>query len=135
MFNTLDQICSYFNISFDDEEIKYEDMIINIFNNKVYYLSEVNEPIVLNLIANYYNLKKDYKLMMIYYLTAIQKGCHKSMWNLGHYYQYIEKNYDKMKKYYLMAIEKGNRDAMVNLGVYYQYMEKNYDEMKKYGDI
>ena len=90
------------------------------------------DEILFNLGTHCKNIDSNWKLMIKYYLMAIEKGNLDAMYNLGRYYDAIENNYDLMKKYYLMAIDKGDSWAMNNLGIYYKNIEKNYDLMKKY---
>ncbi len=140
MCQSLQDIHNTYNTIFDEEETAHADFIISVYNNKKYFVSDVPQPILLNIIGDFYkNVKKEYTLMKIYYLSAISKGFIKSMVSLGNYYHHIEEastyKYDLMKKYYLMAIDSvshlnnGSRYAclaMYNLGDYYNYIEKNY---------
>lgn len=105
---------------------KYDNL-----NNKMndIILNDIN---IMFKLANHYCAIKNYDKMKKYYLICIEKGCTKSMNNLGKYYQNVEKDYEKMKEYYLMAIELNNTESINNMIGYYYYIEKNYDGMIKY---
>ncbi len=93
----------------------------------------VEGPNIMNLIGCYYKyIEKNYNMMKIYYIKAIENNNSFAMNELGQYYQDIEVNYDLMKKYYLMAVKLNNPNAMNNLGYHYYIVEKNYDLMKEY---
>ena len=75
MFNSLQEISSTHNITFNEKSHKYADIIINLYNGKIYYVSEIEDPYILNIIGEYYhNIKKDNWLAVIYYVSAINKG-------------------------------------------------------------
>jgi TPR repeat protein len=80
----------------------------------------------------YYNVEKNYKKAIKYFLMAIDRDNSDAIIALGVYYCNIEKNYEEMKKYYIMAINKGDSHAMCNLAIYYDVVENNYEEAKKY---
>ena len=130
MFETLDDITTVCERNFfDEEKIKYEKDIINIFNGNI--PKETNNDFLLNIIGLYYEIiEKNYDEMKKYYFKAVEFNNIEAMNGLSFYYTDI-KNYKEMKKYYLMAIELGDTISMYNLGYYYQRI-KNYEEMKKY---
>jgi TPR repeat protein len=71
--------------------------------------------------------------MKKYYLICIEKGCLKSMYSLGVYYEsFREKDYEEMKKYFLMGSENGCPRCMFRLAQYYEIIEQNFEAMKKY---
>jgi TPR repeat protein len=134
-YTTLKEITEKTKVYFDEYDIPYTDIIIEMYNNNNINPEnyDLNNHIILGLIGLYYShIYKNCELAKKYFIIANEKGNPDAMFNLGSYYHEIEKNYDEMKKYYLMAINKGNNDAMYNLGSYYEEIEKNYDEMKKY---
>ena len=130
MQNTIENIKKTYNINISYNS-KYNNIIIDIFNNDNTSFVNQNDPIIFNIIGLYYKQKiKDYEQMKKYYLMAIDLGNSDAMFNLGFYYYNI-KDYEQMKKYYLMAIDLGNSYAMYVLGLYYNNI-KDYEQMKKY---
>jgi len=150
-FTSLKDISDKYSIVFNDNELPYTNLILEMYNNeninpKKY---DIEDVVILNLIGQYYHhiftnkvikryyfsrfyyRAKDYDLMKKYYLMAIEKDYGPSMHNLACYYYSVEKNYELMKKYYLMAIKKDHVSSMNNLGYYYKN-SKDYELMKKY---
>jgi len=80
--------------------------------------------------SNYYKMHK-------YYSMAIEKGCVKSMNNLGDYYYYLDLKYEsKCIEYYRMAADKGCIHAIYKLGCYYQNKHKDdYRDYYNYGTV
>ena len=99
MFETLDDISTVCEIYFfDEEEIKYEKDIINIFNGNI--PKEVNNDFLLNIIGLYYEIiEKNYDEMEKYYLKAVEFNNIEAMNGLSFDYTDI-KNDKEMKKYY-----------------------------------
>ncbi len=64
-----------------------------------------NSNAIYNL-ALHYDIKKNYKYAINYYLIAIEKGNLNAIYNLALYYDDVEKDYTNAVKYYLMAIKK-----------------------------
>jgi len=129
----LNEISDKYNLYFDDEEQKFEPIIIKLYNSSELILKDydLTNPMIINLIGEYYySVHKDYDRMMKYLLMAIKKDNSYAMINLGYYYK-VMKDYDQMLKYYLMAIEKCNSRAMIHLGYYYREI-KDYELMIKY---
>ena len=135
MFKNIKEICSKYDIIYNDKNEYLSEFILLLFNS-----NDINNNLNLEndnnkflWISIYYkNIKKDYELMKKYYLMAIELGSVNAIRNLSNYHFKVEKNYDQMKKYYLLAIEKGNDTAMNNLGLYYYETEKDYEQMIKY---
>jgi tetratricopeptide (TPR) repeat protein len=67
----------------------------------------------------FHEQKKYYYDMEKHYVSASSSGCHKSMLNLGKYYQNIERNPMKMMMWYDKAIRHGNPDVYFSYGKYY----------------
>ncbi len=137
MFQSLDEIRNTYNIKFTNDECKHSEIIINVFNNKVYYVSDISDPVLLNFMGKYYqNIKKNYQTMIVFYLSAIHKGYRESMYRLGHYYRYTVPPTDfttmLMKKYFILASEKGCATSMEELGHFYKHVKNDYELMKKY---
>ena len=138
-FLLLDEITEKIHIDFNDNEIPYTNLILEIYNNANLNPNNYNleDDIILKLIGQYYHfIHICYDLMKKYYLMAIDKGNFDAMINLGLYYQEIN-DCEQMKKYYLMVINNDITNtstkviAIVNLGLYYQEIE-DYELMKKY---
>ena len=119
MFETLNDISKVCDEYIFNEEIKYEEDIINIFNGNI--LKETNNDFLLNIIGLYYEyIEKNYDEMKKYYLKSVELNNVEAMYNLVRYYDENEE-YDKMKKYYLMAFENGDNDGM--------YYLKSFDKL------
>ena len=71
----------------------------------------------MNNLGNYYQIHKDYKKMLKYYLMAIEKGDSIAMSNLGYYYQ-EQKDYKNMVKYYILGVKYKNINCMHILNNY-----------------
>ena len=98
MFETLNNISTVCEGYIFNEEIKYEEDIINIFNGNI--LKETNNDFLLNIIDLYYEyIEKNYNEMKKYYLMAIELNNVEAMYNLGRYYDENEE-YDKIEYAY-----------------------------------
>lgn len=111
----------------DNIDIEYE---IFVNNNLTLAEKDLQNVHVFRILANKYEINKDYENMKKYYLMAIDKGDSFAMFNLALYYESIDDR-KNMKKYYLMAIDKGASYAMRGLAVYYE-QTYDYENMKKY---
>lgn len=136
-FKTLDDIEKRYSISFEDEDLEFDDQILKIYNSlnpELLDLIDYDNLIILHWLGLYYEIVNvNIDLMTKYYLMAIEKDNVKSMFKLGYYYQFKEKDYIKMKKYYKMAIELGCIDSLNEIKSYYNnnYMEY-YDFLKNF---
>jgi len=101
------------NYQGDDDNVHQINACFNLaryYDN--YYINNENK------IKN----KDKHKKMIYYYSLAANKGCQKSMNNLGVYYFKIA-NYKKMKKYCLMALHSVDikfKEVLNNIFAYYE---------------
>ena len=105
-----------------------ENLIKKLSNNVV----DIKNVRNLRNFGIYYYNNKNYLLMKLYFVLAIEYGCMESAYNLAFYYQEVEKKYHYMKAYYELAITKGDVYSMYKLAYYYYVREKNITLMKKY---
>jgi hypothetical protein len=99
-----------------------------LINEKMF---ESETGIEIHYLGIYYDSKKEYELMIKYFLMAIDNKYYFSGINLGQYYKSIG-NYNLMKKYLLMAIDDGLVPAMILLSSYYETIEFNEQLRDKY---
>ena len=105
------------------------ESLINKLSNNVVDIKNVRNLCDMGI---YYYNNKNYLLMKLYFVLAIEYGCMESAYNLAFYYQEVEKKYHYMKAYYEFAITKGDIYAMYKLAYHYYVREKNVILMKKY---
>jgi hypothetical protein len=137
MYKTLEEIRDTHNIIFTNLEKtkKYNQTIIDIYNDNVTDYISLNDNIINYHIGCYYMINKNYNMMKIYFSFAIKQGNELAMYELGNYFSSIENNNKKMIKYYKMASDNGNAIASFRLAQYYSDYKINYTEMCKYYTI
>ncbi len=126
-FNNINEICSKYKLTCNDNHISYIQFMLELFNNNIYD-SNTTDSYMLNLIGLYYQNKiKDYEMMKKYYLKAIELGCGIAANNLGDYYRFQLQDFELMEKYYLKAIELSYNQGLENLEDFY-----SNDKLKLY---
>ena len=122
MFETLNDISKVCDEYIFNEEIKYEEDIINIFNCNI--LKETNNDFLLNIIGLYYEyIEKNYDEMKKYYLMDIKLEYKPAMYSLGLYYFNIKNVINKMADYYEMAGKMNDNDCNIFSPSHYHYID------------
>lgn len=131
------------NIFNNNIDIKYDDIITNIFDND-YLNYDLNDVKILNLLGLYHKLKtKNYKKMKEYFLQGVELKDNYSMYELAIYYETIELDENKSKHYHKMnVLNNTSPDILYALGCecetkqqyveakkyYYEALDKNFNE-------
>lgn len=129
--NSLQDIKNKYNIVFGNDDKKYEQDILTIFNTE--HITDTSNCILLNWTGIYYEYEKqDRKNGKHYYLLAIEKGSYNAIINISELY-YKERNFDKIKYYREMAIEKYNCALSMNkLAILYAEYHHDYKNANRY---
>lgn len=118
MYITINQIFDNLNIDYTQKYMQYENEILTIFNSSELNpsLFNLDDPVILHLIALYYDSKNNYDEMIKYYLLATEKKYVDSMYNLAYHYD-VNKKSILAVKYFDMAIDHGYEETISSIHI------------------
>ncbi len=142
-FNCVEDIEKKYNFKFSGNDKKYNDIILNIFNNKIVFKNTYPADI-LNIFGIYYwHHNKNIENMQKCFHIAISKNVDQAKLNMAFYYYSINE-YAKSIYYIENIAEKGNTQAITLIlknykqmikNVAFQYRNQIIQSIKKYCDI
>jgi len=107
-------------ILFYNEDRENVSIILDIFNGNVPMEEPDNfEPLICYYIGLYYEQEiKDYNMMSLYYLSAIDRKNTRAMNSMALYCKNILKDDITSEKYLMMGVELGNYRSMFHMGMH-----------------
>jgi len=135
MFDKIIEINNKFNSKYISDN-KYSNIILQIYNSENISIDEFDQsdPIILNIIANYYShIKENKKESIKYLLEAIKKNHIDSILDLAELYK-TTKDYELEKKCLFDGLEKNkeNTNILRKIAEYYLEIEKDKAQTELY---
>jgi TPR repeat protein len=130
-FDLIKKKCSLLN---KKEYNKFQNFILNLWNNGIKKECYDKKAELLNIIGLYYYYnepEKEKKKAVEYFMRAIDKKSALAMYNFG-YYHIDRNNLVESEKYFLMAYDNGFISVSYELGYLYSIMKKHEESCKFY---